>query len=274
MVRKEYGTIKLLVYRKKTYTDQYLNFSSHHPLHQKLGIIKTLLDRCNNIVTDQEDRRKEEEYISMALQECGYPKWTIRTIREKQQNQQRKSKEKNKEKFRCMVTLQVVTEPVQRILKHHDVTSAVRPHRNLRQILMHPKNKVEDKHKTDCLYQIPFKTCNVCYVGETGRTFGTRLEEHKKEVETVTSRRFTREARKSSTNVEHKSAITDHADRSNCVLDWEVAKVVDKDTNRCARWIKEAIWIRKTKPTMNKDEGGYRLSHVWDSLLATPFSEQ
>ena len=80
-VRKEDGTIKLLVYRKKTHTDQYLNFSSHHPLHQKLGVIKTLLDRCNNIVTDPENRRKEEEYTSKALQEFGYPKWTIRKIR-------------------------------------------------------------------------------------------------------------------------------------------------------------------------------------------------
>ena len=75
-------------------------------------------------------------------------------------------------------------------------------------------------------------------------------------------------------SVEHKSAITDHADRHNCVIDWEGAKKVDKETNRCARWIKEAIWIRKTKQTMNRDEGGYRLSHVLDSLLATPSSEQ
>ena len=63
-------------------------------------------------------------------------------------------------------------------------------------------------------------------------------------------------------------------DRRNCVIDWGGAKVVDKETNRCARWIKEAIWIRKMKPTMNRDEGDYRLSHVWDSLLATPSSEQ
>ena len=66
------------------------------------------------------------------------------------------------------------------ILKHHDIASAVRPHRNLRQIQVHPKYKVEDKHKTDCVYQIPCKTCNMCYIGETGRTFGTRLEEYKK----------------------------------------------------------------------------------------------
>ena len=61
---------------------------------------------------------------------------------------------------------------------------------------------------------------------------------------------------KCSTNVEHKSAITDHADIHKGVTDWEGAKVVDKETNRCARWIKEAIRIRKTKPTMNRETKG------------------
>ena len=75
---------------------------------------------------------------------------------------------------------QGMTEPVQRLLKHHDIASTVRPHRNLRQILVHPQDKVEDKHKTNCVYQMPCKTCNMCYMGETGRTFGTRLDEYKK----------------------------------------------------------------------------------------------
>ena len=74
-------------------------------------------------------------------------------------------------------------------------------------------------------------------------------------IETITTRRFTRETRKCLTNVEHKSAITDPADRHNCVIDWDGVKVVDKETNRCARWIKEAIWIRKTEPTVNREEG-------------------
>ena len=52
IVRHEDGSVKLLVYRKSTHTDQYLNFKLHHPLHQKLGVFRTLLDRCNKIVTE------------------------------------------------------------------------------------------------------------------------------------------------------------------------------------------------------------------------------
>ncbi len=33
IVRKQEGTVKLLVYRKSIHTDQYLNFASHHPIH-------------------------------------------------------------------------------------------------------------------------------------------------------------------------------------------------------------------------------------------------
>jgi len=40
-------------------------------------------------------------------------------------------------------------------LKYQDIASDVRPHRNLRQIRVYPKDKVEDKRKTDCVYQNP-----------------------------------------------------------------------------------------------------------------------
>ena len=76
-----------------------------------------------------------------------------------------------------------ITEPIQHILKHQEIATSVRPHQNIRRILVHPKDKVEDSKKTDCVYQIPCMSCNHTYIGKTGRTFGTRLEEHK-EVET------------------------------------------------------------------------------------------
>ncbi len=58
-------------------TDQYLNYNSHHPLHQKLGVIGTLYDRKDSIITEQEDKLDEEKKVEVALKTCGYPKGTF-----------------------------------------------------------------------------------------------------------------------------------------------------------------------------------------------------
>ena len=50
--RRHNGSVKVKVYRKKTHTNQYLAFDSHHPLHQKISVIRTLMNRCEEIVTE------------------------------------------------------------------------------------------------------------------------------------------------------------------------------------------------------------------------------
>ena len=55
--------------------------------------------------------------------------------------------------------------------------------------------------------------------------------------------------------------------RQNHVIDWEGAKIVDRESDWKTRGIKEAIWIRKTSNTMNRDEGRYKLPHVYDDIL-------
>ena len=48
--------------------------------------------------------------------------------------------------------------------------------------------------------------------------------------------------------------------------------VLDREEDPTRRWIKEAIWIRKSMPVLNRDEGGYQLSHIYDSLITIPTS--
>ena len=67
LVRRKDGSVKLLVYRKKSHTDQYLNFGSHYPLNHKLVVIRTLLERCYSIVTEEDDRKKEEEHVAQEV---------------------------------------------------------------------------------------------------------------------------------------------------------------------------------------------------------------
>ncbi|XP_035659380.1 E3 ubiquitin-protein ligase TRIM71-like [Branchiostoma floridae] len=277
LVRREDGTVKLLVYRKKTHTDQYLDFNSHHPLHQKLGVIRTLMDRSKTVVTEETDRQQEVKHIKQALSLCGYPDWTFKRVQH-QSNKPKPKKEKKKEeqKSKGMIIIPYVkgiTETLERIFRKHAIATAVKPKTTLRNLLVHPKDRLEDSSKTDCVYKIPCKSCDKVYIGETGRTFNTRLEEHKKEAKNSKGSAYTRSQKKAAEQTENKSAVTDHIHRNNCVIDWEGARVIDREENRRTRWIKEAVWIRKSVPVMNRDEGGYKLS-LPDNLMAANMCER
>ena len=184
LVRREDGSVKLLVYRKKTHTDQYLNFRSHHPLNHKLAVIRTLLERCYSIVSEEDDRKKEENF-AMSLNICGYPSWTIAKVKWDIVEKSRKGKSKKgsdqrgKHKgFVVVPYLEGLREAYMRILKSHSIATANRPQRTLRNIFVHPKDKVKDEEKTELIYLIPCKNCASSYIGETDRKLGLRMKEH------------------------------------------------------------------------------------------------
>ena len=64
--------------------------------------------------------------------------------------------------------------------------------------------------------------------------------------------------------------MTDHIAQENHTINWTGAKILDKDNDKQKRWIREAIWIRRQGPNiLNRDEGIYSLSHVYDPLIKT-----
>ncbi|KAL9952415.1 hypothetical protein ACROYT_G039665, partial [Oculina patagonica] len=92
-------------------------------------------------------------------------------------------------------------------------------------------------------------TCNDCgehYIGETARTLEKRLGEHQKQA---------------------TSAIQEHQSQANHQIDWDGVKILDKESIDVKRKIKEAIHIRRQRPTLNRD-GGYDLPAIFDHLLS------
>ena len=78
----------------------------------------------------------------------------------------------------------------------------------------------------------------------------------------------TKSTGKQSQSEQNKSAITDHVNTENYIIDWEEATIIGRESDRTTRWIREAVKIRQeAQDVMNRDEGVFLLSHVYDDLL-------
>jgi len=66
-------------------------------------------------------------------------------------------------------------------LKTYRICTAVKPHTTFRNLLVHPKDRINDEEKPEVVYKILCKNCERVYVGETGMPLGTRVKEHRKE---------------------------------------------------------------------------------------------
>jgi len=55
---------------------------------------------------------------------------------------------------------------------------------------------------------------------------------------------FTRAEKTRAASICNKSAITDHVYNENHAIDWENVKVIDRESDKAGRLIREAIWIR------------------------------
>jgi len=125
----------------------------------------------------------------------------------------------------------------------HNVPVAMKPYKIIKGVLVHPKDKHEKEDVTECVYKVPCANCDKTYIGETGRKFGVRIQEHRTEVESKTRLTFTRSHRASSLTEHNKSPLTDHATQENHVINWSQATVIDREPERFTRWIKEAVHI-------------------------------
>ena len=69
----EDGSLATSVYRKPTHTDRYLQYSSHHPVNQKVSVARTLFSRAISITSNKEKKIEEFHQITKTLKNNGFP---------------------------------------------------------------------------------------------------------------------------------------------------------------------------------------------------------
>ena len=63
---------------------------------QKLDVIRTIMDRKNKIVTEEDDKKEEKKRLKSALKHCGYPRWTMDKVNQQMANKHTRSRTQRK----------------------------------------------------------------------------------------------------------------------------------------------------------------------------------
>ena len=234
------------IYKKPTHTDKYLHYTSHHPKHQKLTVVKTLFNRVNTHISDNKLKHHEQLHIRSTLQLNGFPSRTTFLSPTKACSQDSPYKQ-----FTSIPYVQGSSEKIRRVLNEAGANVAMRPVHIIRHVLPLPKDPYTSEDIGCIIYEIPCLDCNFVYIGQTKRGLKSRLAEHK---------------RATLNQKPEQSALCVHAMAFEHNIDWINAKILEVENNYSKRLVSEAWFINSRPNVMNRSDGD-KLPQVYQILF-------
>ena len=222
--REPDGRLTTSLYRKPTYTDQYLAYDSHHPQSVKRGIVKCLYDRAKRLVTKPSVISAEKKHLSSVLVFNGYPSSFVQKI-SKARTAPKKESVAELKSTAVLPYVQGVSEPRRRCLEQQGIRTVFKSETTLKSHLVRPKDTVDPAKQDGVVYRIPCE-CRKVYIGETGRSMHERIKEHDRDIRLARTQ---------------TSAVSEHAHKTGHYPLWNEVKFIDRDPHWYTRRVKEAI---------------------------------
>lgn len=231
--------VRTSVYRKNTYTDRYLDYSSSHCSSVKWGLVSCLGRRAERICRVEEDQNRELAHLRDVFNRNGYP---ARTVEKRLRRTSPRVYQQDEEVEKPVITIPFVSgmsEKLSKAASRLGLRVRFRKGLSLGSIFGNSKlDKVSDLEKGGVIYKQVCEDCERVYIGETGRRAIVRKREHEKDVREMNER----------------SAIAEHCHRLNHKIDFSKFTIIGLEKCWTRRRLKEGIEISKHK-TFNRDEG-------------------
>ena len=235
-VREDGGT-KITIYRKPTHTDQYLNFSSNHPLEHKRSVVRTLTHRAKEFVTTSEDQECELKHVHNALRMNGYTEWALVIPKQKAKTRPTSTNKGNTRPPSIgLPYVQGLSERLSKTFRKHGVSVYHKPVNTLVYYTFHPRTlERQDAERQEVWGHIRdnMRSGHV-YIGETKRPLGKRFKEH--------------------TNLTIPTGVGDHCNATGHSVSLDNTKVLTRESQWTKTKVKEAIYIKKSAPSMNSEQ--------------------
>jgi len=240
---------KTTVYRKKTFTGVYLNWTSLTSRKYKIGVINCLAERAWRICTEREDKMCELNKLRAILARNDYPTEVVnQTINKflERKNREEVQPPKEKKEHKRFLKLpfvhrkcdeygrrlkQIVTNSYPQV----DFNVAFQTPMNVGKLFPFKDNIKNVEDRSLVVYNIKCATCGVEYIGKTERILAHRISEHKKN--------------DSSACKQHTKSFPTHQ------MDYDNVRVLDSADDNRKLCIKELLHILTRKPELNKQLG-------------------
>jgi hypothetical protein len=223
-----------------------LNWNSLTSIKYKKGLISCLLDRSFKICSTNEQKIVEMEELRNLLIKNNYPSYIIdkqfeKFEKYKQLNVENPANPDEKIKYLSLPFIndksETIARKIQETVKDHFENI------NLRIAFKSPatlgshfpfKDRVTDPSKQSMVvYHLKCKNCDADYIGQTKRICNIRMDNHK--------------TKKESHVFEHNQIIGHE-------IDFENVEIIDRADSVKKLELKEMLYIRKLKPTLNKQK--------------------
>ena len=240
LIVRKWGMIFTDIFRKATHCNTYIHYFSYHDESIKLSVLSSLFLRAYRICTPC-FLDKEIDLLFGIFSKLGYPIWFIRKAHFKA----RKSfyaPRQNVTPFQKPAMVFPFVKELKSTVQNLNILG-------IKTVFNYPntigKSVMRNSPKNDNeigVYKIPCKRCPQVYVGESGRSFDIRLNEHKQAV----------------SHGNTSNALFLHMSENNHQINWQGAELLIKENNTKKRKIIESAIINSC-PTMNISDGSYKL---------------
>lgn len=261
LIRNEKG-IETDWYHKPSFSERFLNYTSEHPLQQKINIINNLKTRALSLSSER-FHKKNLKYIEELLLKNNYPLSLIKKVLNRA-NAQRIMKQNDTTIFCKIPYIEKLSEQIKSTFKGHvtkkeeQVKITLKSENTIKKkFFSKTKSKTKKELKSNVVYDIPCLQCNRSYVGQTGRYLKQRLKEHQND-----QKNYLLKA--------NPTALVEHKLETGHGFDFDNAKILQTQVNYKKRLTAEMIEIqRKNKNCVNKRTDIQHLSSAYFNILST-----
>ncbi|VDP84154.1 unnamed protein product [Echinostoma caproni] len=178
ITRKSDGSIQRSIFRKKTWSEQYLHFNSFSPIEHERALVRTLFYRARKICTE-DTIPSEQENIYSALRVNGYPECFVRFHSRIGNRIQATTLRVPKKSIHISLPykresiMQLITQRIKNALQRTYYAATLRLHPNTRRLPLSPfKDHRPVESTSHCIYAFGCR-CNEAYIGRTDRSLRT-----------------------------------------------------------------------------------------------------